>query len=185
MLLRSRSRKLLPAIFTLAALLVSPTSPAQDKPETPMPTTKSSPAEASDPNTVFNHLADKALLVMKKRAEELNMKGVAVVAYVPGDNANSWTSKMLVVGNMTSHSSTNDPGSNLLAIAYSKASEMADTLKPSGSGVRPPMKGEFGWQGGWIIQGKTGHIIAAFSGGKSEDDVKASKAGLEVFAVAL
>jgi hypothetical protein len=108
-----------------------------------------------------------------------------VVAYVPGDEASSWCSKMLVVGHLKTDSSTNNPGSNLLAIAYSKASEMADTLKPSGSGVRPPLKGEFGWQGGWIAPGKTGHIIAAFSGGRSEDDVLVSKTGVEVFAGSL
>jgi len=113
----------------------------------------------------------------------LKIKGVAVVAYVPGTNANSWLSKMLVVGNLTSHSSsTNDPGSNLLAIAYSKASEMADTLKPSGSRVRPPMTGELGWQGGWIAPGKNGYLIAAFSGGRSSDDVQVSQAGVAVLA---
>jgi hypothetical protein len=92
---------------------------------------------------------------------------------------------MLVVGQLKTESTTNAPGSNLLAIAYSKASEMADTLKPSGSGVRPPLKGEFGWQGGWIAPGKTGHIIAAFSGGRSADDVMVSKTGVEVLAGAL
>ena len=57
---------------------------------------------------------------------------------------------------------------------------MADTLKDSGSGVRPPMTGEYGWQGGVIARAKNGYVIAAFSGGKSEDDVEASKAGLAV-----
>jgi uncharacterized protein GlcG (DUF336 family) len=71
-------------------------------------------------------------------------------------------------------------GSNLLGIAYAKASEMADTLKDSGSQVRPPMTGEFGWTGGVILSGKSGHLIAAFSGGKSEDDVKVSHAGAEM-----
>ena len=133
----------------------------------------------------FNDLADKALLAMKQRAEELKIKGVAVVAYVPGEETTSWSSKMLVVGHLKVDSTTNNAGQNLLAIAYSKASEMADTLKPSGSGVRKPLKGEFGYQGGWIAEGKTGHIIAAFSGGRSEEDVQVSKAGVEVFAGAL
>jgi uncharacterized protein GlcG (DUF336 family) len=62
---------------------------------------------------------------------------------------------------------------------------MADTLKASGSGVRPPIKGEYGWQGGVIIRGKTGYLIAAFSGGSSPDDVKISQAGLEVMAQSL
>jgi len=42
------------------------------------------------------------------------------------------------------------------------------------------MTGEFGWQGGVILKGKAGYIVVAFSGGKSEDDVQVSKAGLEV-----
>ena len=56
---------------------------------------------------------------------------------------------------------------------------MADTLKDSGSNVRPPMTGEFGWQGGVIVRGKAGYLVAAFSGGKSEDDVQVSRAGVE------
>ena len=70
-----------------------------------------------------------------------------------------------------------DKGANLLGIAYAKAAEMADTLKDSGSKVRPPMTGEFGWEGGVIMRTKSGYIIAAFSGGKSPDDLAASRAG--------
>jgi len=36
-----------------------------------------------------------------------------------------------------------------------------------------------------IGRGRTGYIIVAFSGGKSEDDVQVSKAGLEVLKSAL
>ncbi len=87
---------------------------------------------------------------------------------------------MMVVGRMKDNPSATDKGSNLLAIAYAKAAEMADTLKDSGSQVRPAMTGEVGWTGGVIARGKTGYLIAAFSGGKSEDDVKVSQAGVEV-----
>jgi len=121
----------------------------------------------------FDAVADRALAAMQTRATELNVKGVAVVSYAEGDVVKSWSSKMLVVGNLRNH------GGNLLGIAYSKASEMADTLKASGSGVRPPIKGEYGFQGGVIAKGKTGWLIAAFSGGKSADDVKISQAGLD------
>ncbi len=134
----------------------------------------------------FGALADKALLAMKKRAEELNMKGVAVVACSKGDTVKSWSSKMLVVGNLTAGPSQNSPaGENMLAIAYTKAAEMASTQKDSGSHVRPLLKGENGWKGGVVTRGKTGLLIAAFSGGPSEDDVKVSRAGLEVLATAL
>lgn len=128
----------------------------------------------------FNALADDALAAMKKRATELKIGGVAVVAYFEGDSVTAWSSKMLVVGRMKDEPSAGKSGSNLLGIAYTKAAEMAETLKDSGSGVRPPMTGEYGWQGGVIGKTKNGYAIAAFSGGKSEDDVEASKAGLAV-----
>jgi len=173
-------------IVTCAVLSLAISGVAQDQTGAVVPTA-AAPADAGgSPARVFEDQADPALLAMKQHAEAIKVRGVAVVAYVPGDETRSWSSKMLVVGRLASRSSsTNDPGSNLLAIAYSKASEMADTLKPSGSGVRPPMKGEFGWQGGWIIRVKTGYFIAAFSGGRSEDDVSISKAGLGVFSGAL
>jgi hypothetical protein len=128
----------------------------------------------------FDTLADAALAAMKKRAAELKSGGVAVVAYFEGDNIQSWTSKMAVVGRMKDAPSAGNTGANLLGIAYAKAAEMADTLKDSGSGTRPPMTGEFGWQGGVIARVKTGYVIAAFSGGKSEDDVEISRSGLAV-----
>jgi hypothetical protein len=128
----------------------------------------------------FDEAANAALLGMRQRAIELGISGVAVVAYFEGDSIQSWSSKMIVVGRMKDNPSATDKGSNLLAIAYSKAAEMADTLKDSGSQARPTMTGEVGWTGGVIVRGETGYLIAAFSGGKSEDDVKVSRAGVEV-----
>ena len=125
----------------------------------------------------FAGLADQALAAMQKRAGELNVSGVAVVAYFEGDTIHAWTSKMMVVGRMKDPPADDKKGNNLLGIAYAKAAEMADTLKDSGSQVRPPMTGEFGWQGGVIVRGKAGWLVAAFSGGKSEDDVQVSRAG--------
>jgi hypothetical protein len=129
--------------------------------------------------STFESLADSALLAMRKRAEQLGIGGVAVVAYFEGDRIQSWSSKMAVVGRMKDEPSQSDKGANLLGIAYAKAAEMADTLKDSGSQVRPPMTGEFGWNGGVIVRGRNGYLIAAFSGGKSEDDVKVSRSGIE------
>ena len=134
----------------------------------------------------FNDVADQALQAMKQRAEELHIKGVAVVAFSEGDTVQAWTSKMVVVGHLSGPPSKNDPnGTNLLGIAYAKAAEMADTLKASGSAGRPPLKGEFGWQGGVVAKGRTGILIAAFSGGPSADDVKISQAGLAVLTQSL
>jgi uncharacterized protein len=126
----------------------------------------------------FNALADSALAAMGTRAGELGIGGVAVVAYFDGDKIQSWSSKMLVVGRMRDDPSQTEKGNNLLGIAYAKAAEMADTLKDSGTSARPPMTGEFGWNGGVIVRGKYGYLIAAFSGGKSEDDVKVSRSGV-------
>ena len=129
-------------------------------------------------DVIFAQAAVAALDTMRSRAGELNTSGVAVVAFIPGDSLQSWTSRMVVVGRYKDLPSATDKGANLLGIAYAKASEMADTLKDSGSQVRPPMTGEFGWQGGVIVHDKAGYLIAAFSGGKSEDDLAISRAGL-------
>lgn len=137
-------------------------------------------AAADSAGASFDAVANAALTAMKSRADELHVSGVAVVAYAEGDTVTAWSSKMMVVGSMTKPGSGGDAASNLLGIAYAKASEMASTLKNSGSGIRPIYKGELGWQGGVVTKGKAGILIAAFSGGRSEDDVRISTAGLEV-----
>jgi hypothetical protein len=128
----------------------------------------------------FDRTSDHALLAMERRAHELGIQGVAVVAYFDGDSVRSWVSKMIVVGSgIEDQPAQNQKVSNLLAIAYSKAAEMADTLKNSGSQVRPPLTGEFGWNGGAIARGKHGYLVAAFSGGKGDQDFSVSTAGIE------
>ncbi len=128
----------------------------------------------------FDALADRALIAMEKRAGELKISGVAVVAYAEGDSIQGWSSKMMVVGRMKDAPTAESKGNNLLGIAYAKAAEMADTLVDSGTSNRTPMTGEFGWQGGVIARTKTGYVIAAFSGGKSEDDKAVSQSGITV-----
>ena len=177
----NRRAFMLPVILAGFARWGSRCVRAQDKPET-QPGTPATPPPASPAAQGFSPVADQALLAMARRAEDLRIKGVAVVAHLEGDHVTAWSSKMVVVGSMTSAPSAKDHGSNLLAIAYSKAAEMADSLKDSGSAGRPPMTGEFGWAGGVIAKGKTGYLIASFSGGPSEDDVRVSRAGLEVLA---
>jgi hypothetical protein len=172
-------------ILPIAAILITaPKLPAKDKSGTSAPSAaEPQSADSSDKAArTFDEVADRALSAMKKRADELCVKGVALVAYAEGDTVKSWTSKMVVVGNLTTNPGANQKGSNLLGIAYSKAAEMADTLKDSGSKVRPPMTGEFGWQGGLVLKGKTGILIVAFSGGPSEYDLKVSHAGLDIMA---
>ncbi len=142
---------------------------------------------ASEPGSAksFDATADAALAAMKKRAAELKITGVGVVAYAEGDAIQSWSSKMVVMGRMKEAPSAGNTGFNLLGVAYAKSAEMADTLQNSGTATRAPMAGEVGWQGGVIAHAKTGYVIAAFSGGKSEEDAEVSKAGLEVLKGAL
>jgi len=124
-------------------------------------------------------LESQALTTMKAKADELKIQGVAVVSWVPGDTVQSWTSKMAVVGRLTDPAASDGKGNDLLAIAYAKSAEMANTLKDSGTVQgRTPMTGEFGWQGGVIEHLADGWLIVAFSGGKSEDDVQVSRAGM-------
>lgn len=125
----------------------------------------------------FNKAAEAALDVMRQRAGSLGIGGAAVVAWFQGERLQDWSSKMAAAGRWQDEPSGDNKGANLLAIAYAKAAEMAATLRPSGQAGRPLMIGELGWQGGWIVRGANGYCIAAFSGGKSEDDVLVSQAG--------
>lgn len=133
------------------------------------------PAAAADaPTARFQAAAPRALETMIKEAEARGMKGVAVVAFVPGDTTRAWTSQMkavdaIVLGN-----------ANVLAIAYCKLAEMADTLQDSGSQVRPPLHGELGYRGGAYRKTDGGFFLAAFSGGKDTDDLDVSRKGLDV-----
>jgi len=54
------------------------------------------PSNPSAPGKI-DELTDAALAAMKSRAAELNITGVAVVAYAPGDQHPGLTSKMAVV----------------------------------------------------------------------------------------
>ncbi len=133
----------------------------------------------------FDALATAALERMKQKAAELKIGGVAVVNYAPGSAVAGWSSKMAVVDRMTDPAAADGKGNNLLAIAYAKSAEMGRTLVNSGTATGATMTGEFGWQGGVVEQVKGGWVIVSFSGGKSEDDVQVSKAGLAVIKAGL
>jgi len=122
---------------------------------------------------IFTKNADQALAVIKEAAEKISIKGVAIVGFIPGEESETWITKMKVVGNLTNGKD------NLLGIAYTKASEMADTHLNSGSGARAVYRGELGYQGGLIKKVKSGYVLAVFSGGSSEDDLVVAKIGLE------
>ena len=137
------------------------------------PAAKSDTSASASAIAKFNEAAKPALQAMQQKAESMKMKGAALVAFIPGEKTTEWVSRMLVVGEFIKGKN------NALGVAYSKAAEMADTLKNSGSGDRPPLKGEYGYKGGVIKKIDTGYLLAAFSGGKAEDDAKVSQEGVD------
>jgi hypothetical protein len=128
------------------------------------------------PPADFLAVADTALDAMVERARALGAKGAAVVAWAELAPARGWVSRLRIVGAMAT------ADSNLVAIAYSKAAEMADTRADSGGGIRPPLRGEHGYRGGVIAALGDGHAMAVFSGASGAEDVDISQAGMAVFA---
>ena len=128
---------------------------------------------ASKGEQLFLKYANECLSKIEMAAQEISIKGVAVISFVPGNKTEFWISKMKVVGKLA------DANQNLCAIAYSKSSEMAVTLKDSGENARKSIDGELGYQGGAIIKVKNGYLLAAFSGATGQQDYDVSKIGLE------
>ncbi|MFH0759481.1 MAG: hypothetical protein V2B15_19495 [Bacteroidota bacterium] len=117
--------------------------------------------------------AENCLGIIDQAAREMSVTGVGVVAYIPGDSTASWISKMKVTGTLDNGSA------NFLAIAYSKAAEMAESYKISGAADRDPMLGEFGYQGGVIRKIDSGYLLAVFSGATGEQDAELAGKGLD------
>ena len=128
-----------------------------------------------DAEKIFITNADEVLQIMKQEALRMNLKGVGIVCFIPGNETQSWVSKMIVVG------ATGNEGYNFIAIANSKASEMAETLQNSGSKVRKVKVGEFDYIGGAIKKIDSGYLIATFSGASGEEDLAVSQKGLKWF----
>lgn len=139
----------------------------------PGKTIHKSEADQSSGEDFFLKHAEHCLSVIEQAAQKLSVQGVAVVAYLPGEISSSWISKMKVVGALTNGKA------NYLAVACSKAAEMADTHINSGSASRDPMHGEFGYQGGIIKKVHDGYILAVFSGGTGEQDAAFATEGLD------
>jgi hypothetical protein len=131
------------------------------------------PVDHNHHELIFLEYADECLSLIEKEAQKIPMQGVAMIAYIPGDQTKTWTSKMKVVGKLA------DDKVNLLGIVYTKASEMAVTLQDSGDESRKEITGEFGYRGGTIKKIDSGYLLAAFSGGPADDDLAVSKTGLK------
>jgi len=130
-------------------------------------------SEMRDGESLFLKHVEECLAIIDQEARKTPMTGVAMAAFIPGDSTSTWTSKMKVVGKLA------DDEVNLLGIVYTKAAEMAVTLRDSGNAERKNMRGEYGYEGGVIKKVRGGYLVCAFSGGKSEDDVDAARKGLE------
>jgi hypothetical protein len=135
--------------------------------------TKAQEKSTKNAEKIFVQNADQCLAIIEQAAEKISIKGVAIVAFIPGEVTETWISKMKVVGNLTHEKA------NLLAIASTKAAEMADTHLDSGSGIREIYSGELGYRGGLIKKVNSGYILAVFSGGSGEQDLEVAKIGLD------
>ncbi|MFC1763515.1 hypothetical protein ACFL6U_15735 [Planctomycetota bacterium] len=64
---------------------------------------------------------------------------VTIIAFIPGDVTESWTSQMKVIGRLAGDRH------NYLGVAYAKASEMATTFQDRGTTDRKALTGELGY----------------------------------------
>ena len=98
----------------------------------------------------FQGIGGTMVATMENHARKLGVKGVILVARMD-DSGLSWESQMKAVDTMKAISDGPGPheypGYNFIAIAYSKAAEMADTKMNSGSNIRSAYQGEFGFKG--------------------------------------
>jgi hypothetical protein len=160
-------------LIFLTLLLIALGSAGQNQIDSSSANTNHSRKTTKNAEKIFFSKADQCLSQIETAAQKISIKGVAIVAYIPGDITKTWISKMKVVGNLTSGKS------NLLGIAYTKASEMADTHRNSGSKIREIYSGELGYQGGLIKKISSGYLLAVFSGGSGEQDLEVAKIGLD------
>ena len=115
---------------------------------------------------------ESILARMVKHSSAANLKGISAVAALDSNR------KIHLI--TADCGKTFSPECNYMALACSKISEMADTLKDSGSKVRPIAHGEFGYTGGAIKAKGDIYYLAAFSGAKGEEDLEVSNYGLEI-----
>jgi hypothetical protein len=132
----------------------------------------------------FQIAADKMIADMENHAKKLDVKGVILVAKMD-ETGTSWISYMKAVKTMKDVPEFPEqheyPGYNFIGIAYSKAAEMAETKLNSGSKIRVPYQGEFGYKGGLIKKVQSGFILTVFSGATSEQDFEIAQVGINSY----
>jgi len=121
---------------------------------------------------------EQALNTMQAHAETIGVRGAAVTGYLKDKNSIDWTVDMRLIGAMKTVN-TEGKGYNFAGVVFQKASETMDTHQDSGSKVRPLLNGECGWAGSLISPVGDGFVLAAFSGGTSDQDVEIAGKGLQ------
>ena len=109
---------------------------------------------------------------MSAKARDMNLTGVSVAGIF--DQSRTLLSQSRDCGKLFNGKW------NYLAVAFSKISEMCETLGDSGSPLRKDIQGEFGYEGGTIKQVGDKFYVSAFSGARGEEDLVISKYGLEI-----
>ena len=132
----------------------------------------------------FQIKASKIIDAMEKQANKLQVKGVILVNHMD-ENGHSWNSFMKAVDIIKKVPDNPEgqsySGYNYIGIAYSKAAEMADTKFNSGSEIRAPYQGEFGYTGGAIKKIDSGYLLTVFSGATGEQDFEIAQAGISAY----
>ena len=131
-------------------------------------------------------LEDFALTAMKRKAEELGVKGVANVLIIE-DGQTDIRPVFRPCGRIERDPDPSrdkpdqkDTGTNYLSVVWTKNAEVISTLQPeSGKGIREPKFGEFGLRGCLRTRTMTAYIQTSFSGGTEDQDTEIALAGMK------
>ena len=116
-----------------------------------------------------------ALEEMKKKAEDMDIQGVAVASVLNRGESIDWIGEMKVVETPFNFKE----GWNLVAIAWSKCGEAMATAADSGDPDHEKILGECGFAGGAYDEYEGYKMAFAFSGALSEEDLEVAKHGIE------
>ena len=145
-------------------------APKQDKQETDF-----AKEETNMTNAELREKIVMALDDMKNKAIEMGIQGVATASVLNSNETDDWIGEMKVVGPPTNEKE----GWNLVAIAWSKCSEVIATGADSGQPDHQKMLGELGFTGGAYDEHEGCKLAFAFSGADSEEDLVVAKYGIE------
>jgi hypothetical protein len=157
-------------ILLFCGVFLSCHAPKQDQQETDL--TK------EETNMTNKQLREKVVMAlddMKAKAIEMGIQGVATASVLNSGDSVDWIGEMRVVG--TPVDQVNN--CNLVAIAWSKCSEVIATGADSGNPERQNLVGELGYAGGVYDEFDGCKLAFAFSGAKTEEDLVVAKYGIE------